>query len=428
MLEAVEKYGGSSMAQPQVVLQRVEQSDPTVIVVSAPGKDLSFEGCQVGESGGVKMTDMLLGGDEETVFNRAQEVAARANLSHRDTAIVMDDMRQWIRQYEGNRAGIAATGERFSAYLVALATGRELLDPRELISIDHNRAPDRTVSISNLRRRLDPSRRYVLPGFYGYDNSAVGEVQILERGGSDVSGALAAAALQVPYFNLSDVDGFYTTDPRFNDAARLISHLTYREARAMALGGSGLLHHEVARIMGKVGQPTIMGNTFSAAIGTSVSDTVEGGRSQFVATASRPVFALDISKIGIDEDTSVMRRVYDGLADQGIPYLFSADGPDETTIILADTVVDSPETLQEVACAALSEADVVVREQGLVVAVLSGALPYARSQETIASLMALADPEAIVTGSFGRQSVSILTDVDTRSIVEHHIHELVGQI
>lgn len=423
----VAKFGGTSMAQIDTVLRIVEEESPAVLVVSAPGKDVSLDGFHSSELGAHKMTDMLLQGDVDRAEARALEIIERSGLGAREGAGIIESMRGWLQQNADDQAACAATGERFSAELIARLTGRILLDPRALVSINRDRTPDANVTVHNLRSAIDTKKHYVLPGFYGYDNGGgLGGVQILDRGGSDTSGALAAAALGLPYFNFTDVNGFYTTDPRLNVFARQIPNLTYEQARALALGGSKLLHPEVARIMRGSNLATTVRNTFNvSAAGTKITNISERQQGDIVGVASRQVRALDIRRTGMDESAGVMSGVYEALAESGIPYLLTNDGSDETAIFFDAESVDGPNELREIAESAIRDAEISVTEFGLVVAVFSKTRPYAYSfMETVAAATAV-DTSVIPSSSISRQSVELFTKPQLVGDVEAGVHELI---
>ena len=86
----------------------------------------------------------------------------------------------------------ASRGEYFSARLIAEYLGAEFIDPAEYILIRANGMID-PKSYQGLGDRLsDPAALYVMAGFYGRDGN--GAVKTFSRGGSDISGAIAARA------------------------------------------------------------------------------------------------------------------------------------------------------------------------------------------------------------------------------------------
>jgi cystathionine gamma-lyase len=103
---------------------------------------------------------------------------------------------------------------------------------------------DQAVDVNplNLRAALDQHRVVVVPGFLATSGQ---RVVTLERGGSDWSAVLLAAALGAPSCVLvKDVDGYYTGDPREDAGATLIPALSYEDALAMADAGCPLVQRQ----------------------------------------------------------------------------------------------------------------------------------------------------------------------------------------
>jgi aspartate kinase len=93
-----------------------------------------------------------------------------------------------------------------------------------------------------LRAALERAPVVVVPGFLA---TAGPRMVTLGRGGSDCSAVLLAAALGADRCVLvKDVDGYYTSDPRQDASATLLSELTYGEAIAMADAGCPLVQRQ----------------------------------------------------------------------------------------------------------------------------------------------------------------------------------------
>ena len=102
----------------------------------------------------------------------------------------------------------------------------------------------------------------VIGGFYGSDE--LDHIQLLPRGGSDITGAIIADAVNAKlYENWTDVDGFLTCDPRVVDKPKKIDVLTYRELRVLSFMGASVLQAETMFPLIKKGIPTQIKNTFN---------------------------------------------------------------------------------------------------------------------------------------------------------------------
>ena len=244
MLKVV-KFGGSSLADAAQFrkVKEIVLADPArrVVVVSAPGK--RFDGDH-------KITDLLYlcyahiqyGVSAEGVFGmiaeRYRSIAADCGLSadiEAELAALYEKMQHGISQDE-----LVSRGEYFVARLMAEYLGYDFLDAADWLQFTFDGQIDREHSYEALRR-IAEDRRVVIPGFYGVMPD--GHVMVLSRGGSDVTGALAAAALTADvYENWTDVSGILMADPRIVENPRPIERITYNELRELSYMGAQVLH------------------------------------------------------------------------------------------------------------------------------------------------------------------------------------------
>jgi len=87
------------------------------------------------------------------------------------------------------------------------------------------------------------NQKYVFGGFYGSDT--FDKIKLFERGGSDVTGAWIASALNAEiYENWTDVSGFFVCDPRIVPNPRKIDCMSYQQLKILSTLGAGVLHHK----------------------------------------------------------------------------------------------------------------------------------------------------------------------------------------
>jgi len=107
-----------------------------------------------------------------------------------------------------------------------------------------------------------PGKVIIVPGFYGVDSN--GRYVTFQRGGSDLTGAVLANALDAELCeNWTDTDGILRADPRVVDNPEVIKMLTYREAREMAYSGAQVLHPDTLMPLIAKGIPLHVRNTFA---------------------------------------------------------------------------------------------------------------------------------------------------------------------
>ena len=239
------KFGGSSMAdagQFQKIKSIVEAEESrSVVVVSAPGKRFS---------GDHKITDLLYlchahlryGVSCDPVFEMIrgryceikQELGLNVDIEGAFAAL-REKMSKGISQDE-----LVSRGECFAAMLMADYLGYEFIDAASWLRFRFDGTVDREASYAALRG-LAAGKRVVIPGFYGVMPD--GAVHTFSRGGSDITGALAAAALDADvYENWTDVSGILMADPRIVENPQPIPQVTYAELRELSYAGAQVLH------------------------------------------------------------------------------------------------------------------------------------------------------------------------------------------
>ncbi|MGN1163931.1 MAG: aspartate kinase, partial [Candidatus Ornithospirochaeta sp.] len=261
------KFGGSSVADAEQIkkVKAILDSDKerTVVVVSAPGKRFS---------GDEKVTDMLLssaslvseGKSAKDVFDKiAERYRDIAKGLGMDSSILDDDLNTVFESIESGagRDYAASRGEHLNAKLIARYFGWNYIETGDAIVIgDNNRIEEE--SYSNLAALIKKDEKYVIPGFYG--RSPSGEIRCFSRGGSDITGAIAARAVMADvYENWTDVSGVYSSDPRFVKSAHVIPELSYKMVREMSEVGASVFHEEAIAPVVEVGIPINIRNTNS---------------------------------------------------------------------------------------------------------------------------------------------------------------------
>ena len=102
----------------------------------------------------------------------------------------------------------------------------------------------------------------IVPGFSGSDKN--GNVCLLGRGGSDTSGSIIAAKLKAKIYNIwTDVNGLYTSDPRFYTNSKLIKNINYSTAQELAAMGAKVLHPYCILPCARENIPIMIKNTFN---------------------------------------------------------------------------------------------------------------------------------------------------------------------
>ena len=239
------KFGGTSLADAEQFQKAASiiKSDESrkVIVVSAAGKRHAHD---------QKITDLLylshahfMAGKPcysifEEVRNRYSEIEKRLYLDCN-----IDMICSAVYANLGKNTSLAylvSRGEYLSAKLLSAYLGYTFIDSARWLYFNPRGHVDEKKSRKALRS-LYFGQNIVIPGFYGVDPS--GQIRLFTRGGSDITGALAAKYLQADeYENWTDVNGILCADPRVVENPKTVLNISYRDLSLLSKADLQVIH------------------------------------------------------------------------------------------------------------------------------------------------------------------------------------------
>jgi aspartate kinase len=238
----VQKFGGSSLATPEKVLNAARRAvseysagNQVVMVVSAQG-------------------------------DHTDELIAMAEQIHEDPAPREMDM-------------LLAVGEQRSMALMAIAIHTlglgaiSLTGAQAGIRTDDvaGKARIQMIDTTRLRNELDKAQIVIVAGFQGMDTNE--NITTLGRGGSDTTAVALAAALGADRCDIyTDVRGVYTADPRMVPNAQYIPKLDYDEILELASLGARVMHSRAVELAKRFGVPFRVRPSFEDSEGTLVTE------------------------------------------------------------------------------------------------------------------------------------------------------------
>ena len=243
----VTKFGGSSLCDSAgfARVREIVLADPArrVVVVSAAGKRHAADH---------KITDLLYLCHahlqyEVSCWDLWRRVADRYREIRDGCALTLPIEAELEAIYAAMdrrtpRDWIVSRGEYLAARLMADLLGFEFVDAKDWLLFDAAGRIRQAASYAALGSLAD-GRKIVTPGFYGALPD--GAVHTLPRGGSDVTGALAAAALHADlYENWTDVTGVLAADPRLIQNPAPVGQLRYEELQTLSRVGMQILHED----------------------------------------------------------------------------------------------------------------------------------------------------------------------------------------
>ena len=344
----VTKFGGSSMADAGQYkkVRDILLSDPErrVAVVSAAGKRNSSDH---------KITDLLYLCHAHTQYGVACDpvfdmITSRYIEIREELGIQLDletefaELKKRLDAKQVSQDEMASRGEYFSAKLMAAFLGFEFIDAADWVFFNIDGTVDTEKSYDALSK-LAKGKCVVTPGFYGVMPD--GQIRTFSRGGSDITGALAAAALDADvYENWTDVSGILMADPRIVENPLPIPEVTYDELREMSYSGAQVLHEGTIFPVREKGIPVNIRNTNAPEdrgtfIQEDFEDETDPDRIITGITGKKDFSIITMFKRGMTSEVGVLRKVLSVLERHKVPVDFVPNGIDNVSLVVHTDVV-----------------------------------------------------------------------------------------
>ena len=213
---------------------------------------------------------------------------------------------------------VLAQGELISTgmmnlYLQEQGVNSVLLPALDFMRTDKNAEPDPVYIKEKLNRLLEENAGADLYITQGYIcRNAYGEIDNLQRGGSDYTASLIGAAIKAEEIQIwTDIDGMHNNDPRFVKGTSPVRHLHFEEAAELAYFGAKILH-PTCILPAKINNiPVRLLNTMQPdAPGTLISNATEKGKIKAVA-AKDNITAIKIKSGRMLLATGFLRKVFE---------------------------------------------------------------------------------------------------------------------
>ena len=344
----VAKFGGTSLADAGQFarVRDIVLKDPSrrYIVVSAPGKRFPEDR---------KVTDLLLDAYEKAVAGESFEAELK-KIRMRFQEIIdgleikfpLDEELELLEQSlrgEPMKDYCASRGEYLTAKIMAAYLGFTFVDPAWCVCFDDDGQLNMPMTARTLRASLLPLKYAVIAGFYGADMN--GRIRTFERGGSDITGSLAACAAEADlYENWTDVSGLYAADPRIVDDPETVSYMSYRELRTLSYMGASVLHSDAVLSASEMEIPINIRNTNRPEDpGTMVvrqlpPDVVKNPVTG--VSGRKGMSVIQIEKVMVSDGSGFSAKALDILKERQLPFEYCLTGIDSITLVIRSDLLE----------------------------------------------------------------------------------------
>lgn len=293
---------------------------------------------------------------------------------------------------------ILARGELMSTammhlYLTEQGITSTPLPALDFMRTDKNAEPDAFFikeNLINLLEQYPDEKLFITEGYIC--RNAYGEIDNLQRGGSDYTASLIGAAIRAEEVQIwTDIDGMHNNDPRIVDGTAPVHRLNFDEAAELAYFGAKILHPTCILPAKQSNIPVRLLNTMQPdAPGTTISNETDRGVIKAVA-AKDNITAIWIKSGRMLLATGFMRKVFETFENHRTPVDMVT-----TSEVGVSVTIDNPKHLEEIVDD-LKRYGTVTIDRDLVIICVVGDLNWQNR-------------------GFGVRIISALTDIPVRMI------------
>ena len=325
----VMKFGGTSVGTPdrmkEVTNLVTKSGEPVFVVLSAMSGttnslvEIADYLYKKNPEGANEVINQL----ERTYMKHVDELYSTDAIKEQTREFLISEMnylrsftKELFTSFEEN--SIVAQGEMMSTnmvvnYMQELGIKAVLLNALDFMRTDKNSEPDPVYikeKLAAIMEKNEGNQVYITQGFIC--RNAYGEIDNLQRGGSDYTASLIGAALNADEIQIwTDIDGMHNNDPRVVDKTEPVHQLHFEEAAELAYFGAKILHPTCVQPAKYAGIPVRLLNTMDPdAEGTTISNATEYGKIKAVA-AKDNIIAIKIKSSRMLLATGFLRKVFE---------------------------------------------------------------------------------------------------------------------
>ena len=323
------KFGGTSVGSPDrmknVASLITESGDPTFVVLSAMSGttnsliEISNYLYKKNPDGANEVINKL----EKKYMQHVEELYSTDEYKEKTREFLREEFK-YMRSFTKDiftsfeEKSIVAQGEIMSTnmvlnYLQEQGIKATLLSAFDFMRTDKNAEPDAQYikeKLTAIMTENEGYQIYITQGFICLN--AYGEIDNLQRGGSDFTASLIGVALGAEEIQIwTDIDGMHNNDPRIVDETDAIRQLNFEEAAELAYFGAKILHPTCVQPAKYAGIPVRLKNTMDpAADGTIINNGLIKGKIKAVA-AKDNITAIKIKSSRMLLATGFLRKVFE---------------------------------------------------------------------------------------------------------------------
>ena len=325
----VMKFGGTSVGSPErmkgVASLVTKSGEPTFVVLSAMSgttntlieiSEYLYKKNPDGANEVINNLERKYKQHVEELFSTEEYKEKTRQFLAEEFAFVRSFTKDLFTSFEAK--SIVAQGEVMSTnmvtnYLQEQGIKAILLSALDFMRTDKNGEPDPQYIKEKLAAILKANEGYQIYITQGFIcRNAYGEVDNLQRGGSDYTASLIGAAIDAEEIQIwTDIDGMHNNDPRIVDKTEAVRQRNFEEASELAYFGAKILHPTCVQPAKYAGIPVRLKYTMEPdAEGTIIDNVLVRGKIKAVA-AKDNITAIKIKSSRMLLATGFLRKIFE---------------------------------------------------------------------------------------------------------------------
>lgn len=323
------KFGGTSVGTPvrmKAVAKLICDGNQKIVVLSAMSGTTNtlVEVAGYFQKRNIESANNTINHLRQKYVHHVKELFSNKDYASEATA-KLDEIFNFLHSFsnvdytESVEKAILAQGELMSTnmlvlYLKEIGVKAQLIPALDYMKIDENgeplMLPIRKFWESLLKNDAGQTEIFLTQGFIC--RNAAGEIDNLQRGGSDYTACLIGGSLHTEEIQIwTDIDGMHNNDPRFVDGTQPVRQLNFEEAAELAYFGAKILHPTCIQPARYSRVPVRLLNTMQPdAPGTIINNEIQKGCIKAVA-AKDNITAIKVVSSRMLLATGFLRNIFD---------------------------------------------------------------------------------------------------------------------
>ena len=288
MTKIVIKFGGTSVgsieriiAAAKIIKKKFNKGDKIIVVVSAmAGKtnELVKQSQKISKNFNMRELDVLLASGEQVT----SALLAGA----------LEEMGIKARSYMGWQIPILTDGE-------------------------HNNSRIVNMNVEKINKFIYNKGVAIIPGFQGISKNA--EITTIGRGGSDATAVAVAKIFNTDECEIyTDVEGVYSTDPRYFPKAKKIKKVSFEEMLELSSLGAKVMQSSAVQTAMMYDLPLHVRSSFSSAKGTKIFGSENIDYSKIITGITYSKNEAKITLLGVQDKPGVAADIFEPLGKNSI--------------------------------------------------------------------------------------------------------------